>query len=136
MVEELNTWTDAMMEVVINSDFGWLANLLPLIIVIGIAWALSTKDVDMTFSLFPLALIAKIIFPFFHASFVVVSFALFIMNVIGSKGDMLADVKAIPQKTRDILFRKLDLDEKARKAVQAERSKELLSKLKDKWRNV
>lgn len=100
----MSLWEDEMLQVLLNSDFGWLGNIIPLMIVVGCAWGLSTKDVDFTLSLFPLMVCAKVIFPFLHPSFVVISFALFIMNIIGSKGDLLAEVKVIPELTQS--FRK------------------------------
>ena len=92
----LETQTNAMINIIANSDFGWLGNLVPLVLVAGFSWALSRKDIDFLLIQFPLMVSAKILFPFLHISFVYISFALFIANIVGSKGDSLAEIKSIP----------------------------------------
>lgn len=96
-----NTWSTEIFSVVTNSDWGFLGNIIPLILVLGISWALVKKVRNMGFIQLPLAIAMKVIFPFFHIAFIIVSLAIFIMNLIGSKGDLLADVKETPKKVKD-----------------------------------
>lgn len=93
-------WESETINILLNSDFGWLGNLLPLTLAIGISWGISRKGVDMLFMFFIINLCLKLIFPFYHNAFVIISFALFIMNIVGSKGDIIAEAKSIPEVTR------------------------------------
>lgn len=102
------TWTDSMIPIFANSDWGFLGNLIPLVLIIGISWAITKKPREIMFIQFPLTLAFKLIFPFLHTAFVVISFAIFIMNLVGSKGDMLADIKEMPKKVRGKVFSTYD----------------------------
>ena len=111
-------WESDIIPVITNSDFGFFGNLIPLILIIGISWVLVKKPRDLLFIQFPIALVMKVLFPFFHASFLATSFALFIMSVIGSKGDLLADIKEMPQKIRDEVMLRKDMFKQAERSIE------------------
>jgi hypothetical protein len=110
----LTIWSNAAIPIITQSDLGFLGNLIPLIFIFGISWGLSKKFRDIAIIAFPLALCMKIIFPFFDNTLLVLIFVFFIMNLVGSKGDLLADVKEVPkiyssvkERTKDITNRAL-----------------------------
>lgn len=92
--------TQRATELVTHADFGFLSNLIPLTLVIGISWALSKKVSDGFYIQLPITLAIKYMFPFYNNAFVVISFAIFIMALIGSKADLLSDVKDAPKKIK------------------------------------
>lgn len=84
----------AWYDFLVYGDFGWTAQLIPLFLIAGVSYGISRKDKDMLFIQFPITLCVKLIFPFFETAWVLLSLALFIINIIGSHNDMLGEVKS------------------------------------------
>ena len=130
-------WETEITTIFTNSDFGFLGNLIPLVLALGVTWGLSRKPREMLFIQFPVLLALKFIFPFIHPAILIISFAGFIMNLIGSKGDMLADVKEMPQKTKEFLVEKKHKAEygtdylrlKARESLRTAKEKDIIKKI-------
>lgn len=112
----------AWYDIIIYSDFGWSAQLIPIIFTIGLSYYISRKSRDMLYIQFPMMIGMKIIFPFLNPSIVIISFALFILNLIGSNRDILGEMKSL-------------IIRKAEDATRFERAKSTLRTLKErgKW---
>lgn len=113
---------------VLYGNFGFLGNLVPLLIVVGFAWNFSVKVKDMLIYLFPFTLMAKLMFPFMDTSFVYITFALFILNILGSANDILGEVKALPKK---VIY-----GVKGGKAGERFRKDEYNKKIEDKYQSM
>lgn len=85
-------------EIITQGNFGWVGQIIPIILVLGLSWALAKKNRDVLFNQFPLMIGCKLVFPFLSPSILIVSFALFIMNILGSKTDFAEDVKEFASK--------------------------------------
>lgn len=99
-------WNTAISDLFTQSDFGLLGNLVPLILILGISWALVKKPREIMFIQFPITLAINAIFPFLNNAFLWISLAVFIMSLLGSKGDLLADVKETPKIIREAVVEK------------------------------
>jgi len=86
----------------------------------------------MTFTMFPLALSFKLIFPFFHPAIVYITFALFVMNLMGTHRDLLGDVKSVATKLRTRVSTGISKAGASRRLIKTKLSEIELQKIKDK----
>lgn len=84
-------------DIITTGNFGWAGQLIPLIIVAGMSFGLARKTKDMLFIQFPLMIAIKVIFPFFHVSWIFLGLGLVVINIMTSKNDMIEEVKSIPK---------------------------------------
>lgn len=84
----------AWYDFITGTEYGWLGQLIPLTLTVGIAFFLSRKTRDMLLLQFPIILCMKIFFPHINAGLIMLSLALFVMYTVGATRDRLAEVKS------------------------------------------
>jgi hypothetical protein len=127
-------------EILTLGDFGWAGQLIPLLVVAGASYAIARKTRDMMIIQFPLTIAAKVFFPFFDGAWVLLSLAIFILNILGSKNDFIAELKSaarIDDITAKVLKGRSLKDSQILREVKAEKAKEKYEDLKqiirDNW---
>ena len=71
------------------SELGFAFQLVPIILIIGISYALTKMNVDFLFIQFPITVAIAILIPSTNTAIIVISLGLWILNLMGSMNDAL-----------------------------------------------
>lgn len=90
-------------DIILHGDYGFKAQLIPVILTVFISWSVSKLDVDMGFLLLPISLCMKMIFPFMDPAWIIIAAAMFLLNIIGTPFDTLSEPKSVPEKIKTLI---------------------------------